>query len=43
MLAIFERKILRRISGGIKVNKNWRTRCNKEFMLLFGSLSEKVD
>jgi hypothetical protein len=41
-LGVFERKVLRRILGGIKVNENWRMRYNKEFMLLFGSLSEKV-
>jgi hypothetical protein len=28
-LAVFERKILRRIFGAIKVNENWRKRHNK--------------
>jgi hypothetical protein len=27
---------LRRIFGGIRVNENWRKRCNKEVMQLFG-------
>jgi hypothetical protein len=27
---------LRRMFGGIKVNENWRKRCNKEIMQLFG-------
>jgi len=35
-LAAFERKVLRRLSGGIKVNENWRKRHNKELMHLFG-------
>jgi hypothetical protein len=37
-LATFEGNVLRRMSGGIKVNENWRKRCNKEFMQLFGDL-----
>ena len=35
---MFERKILRRMFGGIKVNKNWRKRYNKELLQLFGDL-----
>jgi hypothetical protein len=43
----FERKLLRRMSGGIKVNENWRNRYSKEVMQLCGDwihfyLSEKV-
>jgi len=37
-MAAFERAVLMRMFGGIKVNKNWRTRYNKELMLLFGGL-----
>jgi hypothetical protein len=37
-LSVFERKVLRRISVGIKANENWRKRCNKELMQLFGDL-----
>jgi hypothetical protein len=37
-LAAFGRKVLRRMSGGIKVNENWRKRCNKSLMQLFGVL-----
>jgi len=37
-LATFEGKVLRRMSGGIKVNENWGKRYNKEFMQLFGDL-----
>jgi hypothetical protein len=37
-LSVFERKLLRRIFGGIKVNENWRKRYNKELMQLFGDL-----
>jgi hypothetical protein len=33
-----ERKVLRRLFGGIKVNENWRKRYNKELMQLFGDL-----
>ena len=29
-LATFERKVLRRMFGGIKVNENWGKRCSKE-------------
>jgi hypothetical protein len=29
-LAAFERKVLRRMFGGIKVNENWRKGYNKE-------------
>jgi hypothetical protein len=38
MLATFERKVLRRMSGGIKANKNWRKRYYKELMQMFGDL-----
>jgi len=31
-LAIFERKVLQRIFGGIKTNENWRKQYNKEIM-----------
>jgi hypothetical protein len=37
-LAAFKRKVLRRMFGGVKVNENWRKRCNKELMQLFGDL-----
>jgi hypothetical protein len=37
-LSVFERKVLRRIFGGIKVNENWRRQYNKELMQLFGDL-----
>jgi hypothetical protein len=37
-LATFRRKVLRRMCGGIKVNENWRKRCNTELMQLFGHL-----
>jgi hypothetical protein len=37
-MANFERKVLRRKFGGIKVNENWRKRYNKELMQLFGDL-----
>jgi len=30
-LTAFERKVSRRMFGGIKVNENWRKRYNKEF------------
>jgi hypothetical protein len=36
-LAVFERKILRRIFGAIKVNENWRKR-HKELKQAFGDL-----
>jgi hypothetical protein len=35
-LSAFERKVLRRMFGGIKVNDNWKKRHNKELMRLFG-------
>jgi hypothetical protein len=35
-LATFERNVLRRMSGRIKVRENWRKRYNKELMQLFG-------
>jgi hypothetical protein len=34
----FERKVLRRMFGGIKVNENGRVRYNKDVMQLFGDL-----
>jgi hypothetical protein len=37
-LATFEREVLRRIFGGIKVHDNWKKRYNKELMQLFGEL-----
>jgi len=37
-VANFERKILRRKFGGIKVNENCRKRYNKELMQLYGDL-----
>jgi hypothetical protein len=37
-LAVFERKILRRTFGAIKVNENWRKRHNKELKQVFGDL-----
>jgi len=37
-LAAFERKALRRMFRGIKVNENWRKQYNKELMQLFGDL-----
>jgi hypothetical protein len=33
-LATFERKVLIRMSGGIKVHENWRKRYNEELMQL---------
>jgi hypothetical protein len=35
-LAAFERKVLRRMFGGSKVNENWRKRFNKLLMQVFG-------
>jgi protein involved in ribonucleotide reduction len=35
-LATFQRKVLGMISGGIKVNENWRKQYYKELMQLFG-------
>jgi hypothetical protein len=37
-VAAFERKVLRRIFGGIKVNENWIKRYNKELIQLFRDL-----
>jgi len=37
-LAAFERKVLRRMFGGINGNKNWRKQYNKELVQLFGDL-----
>jgi hypothetical protein len=37
-LACFERKVLRRLTGGIKVNDNWRKLYNKELKQLFRDL-----
>jgi hypothetical protein len=37
-LATFERKVLRSISRGTKVNDNWRKQYNKEQLQLFGVL-----
>jgi hypothetical protein len=37
-LAAFGRNVLRRMSGGIKVNENWRKRCDKLLMQVFGDL-----
>jgi hypothetical protein len=37
-LTAFERKVLRRMFGGIKVNENCRKRYNKELMQLYGDL-----
>jgi len=34
-LANFERKVLRRMFGGVKVNENRRKRYNRELMQLF--------
>ena len=36
--AAFERKVLRRMFVGIKVNENWRNQHDKELMQLFGDL-----
>jgi len=36
--ATFERRVLRRIYGGIIVNEDWRKRYNIEFIQLFGDL-----
>jgi hypothetical protein len=43
-LVAFERKVWRRMFGGIKVNKNWRKRYKKELSQLLGVLGllEKV-
>jgi len=37
-LAAFERKVVRRMFGGINGNENWRKRYNKELVQLFGDL-----
>ena len=37
-LAGLERKVLRRMFGGIEVNENWRKRYNEELLQLFGDL-----
>ena len=38
LVATYAITVLRRMSGGIKVNENWRKRCNKELMQLSGDL-----
>jgi hypothetical protein len=37
-LDTFERKVLRRLFGGIKVRENWRKRYNRELKQLFEDL-----
>jgi hypothetical protein len=37
-LAAFEGKVLRRMSGGITVNENWRKRYSEDLLRLFGDL-----
>ena len=37
-LAGFERKVSRRMFGGIEVHENWKRRYNKELLQLFGYL-----
>jgi hypothetical protein len=37
-LAIFERKVLRKIRGAIKINNCWRRCHNNELMQLYGNL-----
>jgi hypothetical protein len=37
-LAVFERKILRRIFGAVKINNQWRSRNNNELMQLYDDL-----
>jgi hypothetical protein len=37
-LAAFERKVLRRMLGGMNGNENWRKRYNKELVLLVGDI-----
>jgi hypothetical protein len=37
-LAVFERKVLRKILGALQINNYWRRRHNKELMLLYGDL-----
>ncbi|PSN43613.1 hypothetical protein C0J52_16377 [Blattella germanica] len=36
-LAVFERKILRKVYGPIKENGEWRLRCNREIYELYNS------
>jgi len=31
-LATFERTVLKRMFRGMKVNRNWRKQCNRQFM-----------
>jgi len=38
-LGTFERRILRQMFGGIKVNENWRNCYKKELMQLCGDLN----
>ena len=40
-LAAFERKLLRRMFGGIKINENWIKLHNKELIQLFGDLDTR--
>jgi hypothetical protein len=37
-LAVSERRVLRRMFGVITVNENWRKRCNKGLIQMFGDL-----
>jgi len=37
-LAAYQRKVLRRMFGGIKVNETWRKRYNEELRQLFRDL-----
>jgi hypothetical protein len=37
-LAVFERKVLTKIQGAIKINNCWRRRHNNELMQLYGDL-----
>jgi hypothetical protein len=37
-LAVFERKVLRKILGAIKINNGWIRRHNSELMQLYGDL-----
>jgi hypothetical protein len=37
-LAASERRVLRRMFGEITANENWRKRCNKGLMSMFGDL-----
>ena len=38
-MAAFQRKVLRSIFGGTKVNENWRKQYNKVLLQLFGDLT----